>query len=407
MTYGLVALGGALGSVLRYWLGLLSVAALGSGFPWGTIVINVGGSFLIGLVGAATVADGLLPTGPAARIFLMVGFCGGFTTFSSFSLQTLDLVRDGRLVAGLLNVVLSVVLCFAAVAAGHYAAVGLGGRRMADARGAGSRPHAVLAVLEQPARVEAQLDAAAWLSGLYHPEAGGRIAALVVRARPRDTDMPTEQVMAAEQAPAMRASERTRALRIKSEVDRWAASHRTRLVDWSEPEGLVGGLVRQAGREADLIVLAQAGDAAREALHAALFETARPVLMIPGSAGPPNGPGLARVAAIAWKDDRAANRAVRAALPLLRRMARLVLLADPPLQAVPAIFLEQGLAVELGSVGRGAAELGERLLRAAEASGADLLVMGAFAHSPFRERILGGVTRHVLEAAMVPVLMQH
>ena len=115
----LVAVGGAAGSVLRYLIGLATVAAWGSGFPWGTILINIAGSFLIGLVGAATLEGGMLPDSPALRAFVMVGLCGGFTTFSSFSLQTLELVRGGRASLALLNVALSVVLCFAAVAAGH------------------------------------------------------------------------------------------------------------------------------------------------------------------------------------------------------------------------------------------------------------------------------------------------
>ena len=115
----LVAVGGGIGSVLRYLIGLLTAAAWGGGFPWGTILINVVGSFVIGLVASATLEGGLLPDSPALRGFVMVGICGGFTTFSSFSLQTLELLRGGRAGLAVLNVALSVVVCFAAVAAGY------------------------------------------------------------------------------------------------------------------------------------------------------------------------------------------------------------------------------------------------------------------------------------------------
>ncbi|TLU73573.1 fluoride efflux transporter CrcB [Lichenicoccus roseus] len=121
----LVAAGGALGSVLRYLIGVVTTAAWGSAFPWGTILINIAGSFVIGLFAAGTVAGGVLPASQALRVFVMVGLCGGFTTFSSFSLQTLELLRGGRAGMALLNVTLSVLLCLAAVAAGFQ----LGARR--------------------------------------------------------------------------------------------------------------------------------------------------------------------------------------------------------------------------------------------------------------------------------------
>ena len=99
----LVAAGGAIGSVLRYLAGLVAVAAWGDAFPWGTVLINVAGSFVIGLFAAATLEGGMLPASPALRAFVMVGLCGGFTTFSSFSLQTLELLRDGRPTQALAN----------------------------------------------------------------------------------------------------------------------------------------------------------------------------------------------------------------------------------------------------------------------------------------------------------------
>ena len=122
-----VMAGGALGTLARY---LVSVLALpvSRDLPWGTILINITGSFLIGFVGTLTLSQGRYPMSENLRLFMMVGFCGGYTTFSSFSLQTLDLIRAGALGRAGINVALSVVLCVAAVALGHIWAGQLNGR---------------------------------------------------------------------------------------------------------------------------------------------------------------------------------------------------------------------------------------------------------------------------------------
>jgi CrcB protein len=129
MTYVWIALGGALGSVGRAWLALVMVRLTGPHFPWGTILINVVGSFVIGFFGTLSGAAGRFPLSTDARAFVMVGICGGFTTLSSFSLQTLDLARDGRPGQAAANVLVSVLLCFGSVAAGHYGAEALIPRR--------------------------------------------------------------------------------------------------------------------------------------------------------------------------------------------------------------------------------------------------------------------------------------
>jgi fluoride exporter len=120
-TFLFIVIGGAIGTLARY---LISVAALpfSQNLPWGTIWINIIGSFVIGLFGTLTLAHGRFPVSENARLFVMVGLCGGFTTFSSFSLQTLDLMRSGATVRAAINVIASVVLCIAAVAAGHLIA---------------------------------------------------------------------------------------------------------------------------------------------------------------------------------------------------------------------------------------------------------------------------------------------
>ena len=122
MAYLWVALGGALGSVARYGCSVLAARWMGSGFPWATLFVNVAGSFAIGLLAALVTADGRPTLGADARAFFMVGILGGFTTFSSFSLETLNLAHNGAIGAAGLNVALSIVLCLAAVWLGVAAA---------------------------------------------------------------------------------------------------------------------------------------------------------------------------------------------------------------------------------------------------------------------------------------------
>lgn len=118
----MVALGGAVGSLARFWLAEALVALGMTWFPWATLVANVSGSFLIGLIAALTGPDGRLLVSPDVRLFLMVGICGGYTTFSSFSLQTLTLAQGGEWVKAGLNIAFSLVLCLLAVAVGFAVA---------------------------------------------------------------------------------------------------------------------------------------------------------------------------------------------------------------------------------------------------------------------------------------------
>lgn len=118
-----VALGGALGSVARYWCSGVVANAVGETFPWGTLIVNVLGSLLIGFIATISGTDGRFLIPPEARQFMMVGILGGFTTFSSFSLQTLTLARDGEWLLAGANVIGSVVLCLIAVWVGHMLAV--------------------------------------------------------------------------------------------------------------------------------------------------------------------------------------------------------------------------------------------------------------------------------------------
>lgn len=113
-AYLWVALGSALGGVARFWLAAAMTAWLGPAFPWGTLAINVLGSFVIGLAAALT-GGGRFPGVADLRTFVMVGLCGGFTTFSSFSLQTLELAQAGEMARAGAYVLTSVALCLGCV----------------------------------------------------------------------------------------------------------------------------------------------------------------------------------------------------------------------------------------------------------------------------------------------------
>jgi CrcB protein len=123
LTYFWVALGGAIGSMARLWLSVQVGLLTGLGFPWGTILVNIIGSLVIGFVATLTGPNGRVAVPIDAQAFVMIGLCGGFTTFSAFSLQTLELARDGRLLHAGANILLSVVLCLTAVVLGHWLAM--------------------------------------------------------------------------------------------------------------------------------------------------------------------------------------------------------------------------------------------------------------------------------------------
>ena len=123
LTYLWIALGSALGGMARYACSTLVAQTVGGAFPWGTLAVNVMGSFVIGLFATIGGPDSRWPLSADARLFVTVGLCGGYTTFSSFSLQTLDLMREGQAASAAGNIAASVGLClvsvWAGVAAGH------------------------------------------------------------------------------------------------------------------------------------------------------------------------------------------------------------------------------------------------------------------------------------------------
>ena len=127
LIYLWIAIGSALGGMGRFWLSGFVADRIGETFPWGTIIVNITGSFVIGFFGTLTGPDGRFLVGTTARQFVMIGICGGYTTFSSFSIQTLTLAQDGEWLWAGANVALSVVLCLLAVWLGHVAALLING----------------------------------------------------------------------------------------------------------------------------------------------------------------------------------------------------------------------------------------------------------------------------------------
>jgi CrcB protein len=114
-----IFVGSGLGGVARWGVSGVVANHVGQTFPWGTLVVNVSGSFLIGLFATLTGPEGRFFAPASVRQFFMLGVCGGYTTFSSFSLQTLNLAGEGEWLRAGANVVLSVVFCLLGVWLGH------------------------------------------------------------------------------------------------------------------------------------------------------------------------------------------------------------------------------------------------------------------------------------------------
>jgi CrcB protein len=114
-----IFIGGGLGSLARWWFSGFVAKNVGETFPWGTLIVNVTGCFIIGLFYTATSPEGRWFAPHSFRNFFMIGICGGYTTFSSFSLQTLILAQEGQWLYAGANIILSVISCLVAVWLGH------------------------------------------------------------------------------------------------------------------------------------------------------------------------------------------------------------------------------------------------------------------------------------------------
>lgn len=123
--YVWIAVGSALGGMSRYFCSGIMARLVGETFPWGTFFVNVVGSFIIGFFATLTGPDGKVYMSSTARQFVMTGFCGGYTTFSSFSLQTLSLMNDDEWFRAGINIGASVLCCMISVWAGYLLATSL------------------------------------------------------------------------------------------------------------------------------------------------------------------------------------------------------------------------------------------------------------------------------------------
>ncbi|MBA3661557.1 MAG: fluoride efflux transporter CrcB [Gammaproteobacteria bacterium] len=120
----LIFVGAGCGGVFRYWISNISYLFLGRQFPYGTLIVNVSGCFLMGILFVLLI-ERLNGVGPQLRSLLLIGLLGGYTTFSSFSIETLNLFENGAPLAGVANILLSVTLCLAATWLGV-----IGGRQL-------------------------------------------------------------------------------------------------------------------------------------------------------------------------------------------------------------------------------------------------------------------------------------
>jgi len=241
-----------------------------------------------------------------------------------------------------------------------------------------------------------------------------RVNVVAVRVPPETTILPSEEILTAQRAAHIRGRELDRIAALRGVFESWVPTARgggVAAIEWIDIEGLVDAVVGEWGRRSDVIVLNRRsqrdGVPERLVMQAALFDTDRPVLVAP----PALVAGLGERVAIAWRDDRRAVKSVLAALRLISRAAEVHVLAGvrdgtPPPQ-MPAILAEHGIAATLHALPIGPQAFGETLLAKATELRADMLVMGAYTHSPWRELILGGVTRHLLAHAEIPLFMRH
>jgi nucleotide-binding universal stress UspA family protein len=240
-----------------------------------------------------------------------------------------------------------------------------------------------------------------------------RIEALHVRAAADPSFMPTEEVMTPQRHAHFEAHEAARSAALRAIFDEWQRTAAPAHATWREQIGEKAALVARGAETTDLIVIGRARHEPGEgktAIEAALFAAAAPILLLPAAVPATLGTHIA----VAWQPSGAAERAVVAATPLLRAADLVTVLigTDGDGERAPPEALVQSLAglgrlPETRSFALLGEAIGPALLREAQQLGADLLVMGAYAHRRSMEMLLGGATRGVLVAANMPVFMHH
>lgn len=265
----------------------------------------------------------------------------------------------------------------------------------------------VLVVLRRPEMADTLLHAALRIANLM---GDARLSVLAVREPIEVSALAAEALMEeAESVVRARQREQQRVSALRSTYDKWMDKSDT-AARWVEAEGSAPAIIGERGSRADLIVAGQPLEddrLARQVFSAALFGTDRPVLLVPAGSTAAFG----RRVAIAWRDERCAVNAVIPALRCLAGAEQVHVLMGVSDRAsapgMPRVLQEHGISAELHVLPIGSEPFGQTLLKKAHELGADMLVMGAYAHSPLRELILGGVTRYMLEQADLPVLMRH
>jgi nucleotide-binding universal stress UspA family protein len=265
----------------------------------------------------------------------------------------------------------------------------------------------VLVVLRRPETAETLLDAAEHMGTLM---GGACLNVLAVREPSPASPLAAAALIAeADVGFRGREQEQQRVAELHDIFSRWV---RQATIDarWIEAEGRSATIVAERGSRADLIVGAQPPEndrSARQGFSAALLATNRPVLVVP----PGTAAVFGRRVAIAWREDRRAVTAVIPALRYLGAAERVDVLVGvrggEPHPVMPSVFREHGILAEVHVLAIDSEPFGRTLLDVAHRLRTDLLVMGAYAHSPLRQLILGGVTRYMLDHADLPVLMRH
>ena len=243
--------------------------------------------------------------------------------------------------------------------------------------------------------------------------AHARIEALAVRMPAVALVLPTEQLLTNALRKRWEVRETERVEQIRHAYQQWAApieSDRC-ACNWVDVEGIPEQEVAVRGKRADLLIIDRPAkhpdEACRETVRAAIFECHRPVLLVPPNWTVP----LGRHPAIAWRDD---GRAIKAVIPAMRYFAGAEAISvlvgyrgDAKPGGIPVALAEHGVEATVYALPIEAGPFGKQLLAKAAELKADLLVAGAYVHSPLREMLLGGVTRYVLAHAEIPVFMRH
>jgi nucleotide-binding universal stress UspA family protein len=268
----------------------------------------------------------------------------------------------------------------------------------------------ILVVLGRPEMAHAVLSGATCLASLM---GGAHLNVLAVQEPVHVHVLEAEALITdADAILAVREGDKRRVETLKAIFDRWIVGLGEAVANarWVAVEGSAATIIGERGSRADIIVTEQPVDgdrAAKQVIRAALFATGRPVLVIPPGTATPFG----RKIAIAWRDEKQAVRAVIPALRWLAGGAQLHVLMgvhdDGTRRDMPSIFREHGIRAELHLLPTTPRPFGRTMLAKLHQLGAELLVMGAYAHSPLRELILGGMTRYMLDHADLPVLMRH